>query len=371
MPRLDVVVRSKISKHPRVRQLEGMFDVPRQESQELSWSGNIPLEEKPWNVGLIVGPSGSGKTTIARDLFSEEMKRELNWDAPSVIECFDAAKSMKEITNICQAVGFNTIPAWMRPFSVLSNGEKFRADLARRILEGTGTVVVDEFTSVVDRQVAKIGSHAVQKYIRKQKRQFVAVACHYDIEDWLQPDWILEPSTMTFRRRSVRRRPSIDVEIRRVDKKKFWPMFAPFHYMSASLPSSAQCFVLFVDDRPAAMTGVIHFPHPKTRNIKRISRTVTLPDWQGIGLSFHLNNTIGAMFKARGFRLRNYPAHPNFIRSHDRSRDWRLMKKPGVHSPRQSNTSTRTGAHGGRACAVFEYAGKAHPDKAEALRMLA
>ena len=40
---------------------------------------------------------------------------------------------------------------------------------------------MDEFTSVVDRQVAQIGAHAIQKYVRKHGRQFVAVSCHYDI----------------------------------------------------------------------------------------------------------------------------------------------------------------------------------------------
>ena len=89
------------------------------------------------------------------------------------------------------AVGFNTIPAWLRPYGVLSNGEKFRVDLARRLLEGGDLIAVDEFTSVVDRQVAKIGSHAVQKWARGKGRQFVAATCHYDLEDWLQPDWVL------------------------------------------------------------------------------------------------------------------------------------------------------------------------------------
>jgi ABC-type ATPase with predicted acetyltransferase domain len=34
---------------------------------------------------------------------------------------------------------------------------------------------VDEFTSVVDRQVAKVASHTVQKAVRRQSRQLVAV----------------------------------------------------------------------------------------------------------------------------------------------------------------------------------------------------
>jgi hypothetical protein len=118
-----------------------------------------------------------------------------------VIDDFAGTLSMEQVSSACQAVGFNTIPAWLRPFYVLSNGERFRVELARRLLELSDPIVVDEFTSVVDRQVAQIGAHAVQKYVRRNKRKFVAVSCHYDIVDWLQPDWIFEPATMHFARK--------------------------------------------------------------------------------------------------------------------------------------------------------------------------
>ena len=133
-----------------------------------------------------------------------------------MIDDFSPALSVDAISQACMAVGFNTIPAWLRPYGVLSNGEKFRVDLARRLLEGGDLIAVDEFTSVVDRQVAKIGSHAVQKWARGKGRQFVAATCHYDLEDWLQPDWVLEPATMTFRWRSVQRRPELACTIARV-----------------------------------------------------------------------------------------------------------------------------------------------------------
>jgi len=110
-----------------------------------------------------------------------------------------------DIANVCQAVGFNTIPSWLKPYHVLSNGEKFRVELAKRLIESDEMIIFDEFTSVVDRQVAKIASHAVQKYIRKNKKQFVAISCHYDVIDWLQPDWIYDTAHHTFQWRiSVR-----------------------------------------------------------------------------------------------------------------------------------------------------------------------
>src|SRR4051794_13731339 len=110
-----------------------MFDVPAETHQRQQWQLDAPLDEQDWNVGLIVGPSGAGKTIMLRSMFGDE--RELSWDAPSVIDAFDDSLSMNDVSRVCQAVGFNTIPAWLRPHSVLSNGEQFRVHMARLMLE--------------------------------------------------------------------------------------------------------------------------------------------------------------------------------------------------------------------------------------------
>jgi len=59
MPSVDVLVRSDIQNSFRVQQVKGIFDVPEMASIEHSWKIDIPIEEKPWSIGLIVGPSGS------------------------------------------------------------------------------------------------------------------------------------------------------------------------------------------------------------------------------------------------------------------------------------------------------------------------
>jgi ABC-type ATPase with predicted acetyltransferase domain len=87
-------------------------------------------------------------------------------------------------------VGLNSIPSWYKPYAVLSNGERFRADLARKIEDGA---VIDEFTSVVDRNVAKAASVALSKYIRKNNiKNVVLSTCHRDILEWLEPDWVID-----------------------------------------------------------------------------------------------------------------------------------------------------------------------------------
>lgn len=359
MPSVDIIVEAPISQSVRAAQVSSMFDVPPSETARLEWHGEMPIEAKPWQVGLIVGPSGSGKTTIMRKLWGEPTA--LAWHGASVIDDFDPRFGVEAVTQICMAVGFNTIPAWLRPYGVLSNGEQFRVDLARRLLEGGQLIVCDEFTSVVDRQVAHIGAHAVQKFIRRNPgRQFVGVTCHYDLEDWLQPDWVFEPATMAFRWRSLCPRPDIGCRIERSPYAS-WETFARFHYMSASLATAARCFTLFVDDTPAAFAASLYRPHAKVRGIYGMSRLVTLPDYQGLGLAFALCDRLGSCYRAKGLRFRSYPAHPALIRSFDRSPVWRLEKPPGRVTSSRNNTTTLSegSVFGARPCAIFEYVGPA------------
>ena len=374
MPSINVLVKTATSKTPRAQQVCGMFDVPMAEEQQKTWRFNAPIEDKPWSVGAIVGPSGSGKTTIARHMFGDLLDVRHKYGAASVIDDFDKNRSIHEIANTCKAVGFNTIPAWLRPYAVLSNGEQFRVRLARRLLEADDTIVMDEFTSVVDRQVAKIGSHAVQKHVRKSGQQFVAVSCHYDILDWLQPDWVIDAARQSFRWRSVQRRPSLDVEIFRTDYSS-WKLFAPYHYLTATLNNAARCYVLTIDGSPAAFVGVL--PRPVSQGARRgsviwaNSRTVTLPDYQGLGAGFALMDALGAAHRALGERFRCYPAHPAFIQSFARSNSWAMIKTPRQSVTTASNPLSAFGhGQGGRPCAVFQYKGPAASCAVKARKLL-
>lgn len=355
--KIDIHIETATSTTARAKQVAAMFDCPVEDKCSLSWQIDFPYDEQPWNVGLVVGPSGSGKSTVLKHVWGEPPV--FSWTGASVVDDFPATKSMEEISAACGAVGFNTIPAWMRPFKVLSNGEQFRVDLARRLVELPDPIVVDEFTSVVDRQVAQIGSHALQKLVRKQGRKFIAVGCHYDVIDWLQPDWVLDMATRTFTRRLLQRRPPLECTIGRLPYSA-WSLFAPYHYMSADLNRAARCFGLWVGDRLAAFTAIMSFPHPKVRDIMRVSRTVTLPDWQGLGLNMRLVSTLGAAYKGVGKRLRHYPAHPGLVRTLDGSPNWSIRKEPGTfHMPNTKSESTNYRGLGGRPCAVFEYVGDA------------
>lgn len=356
---LDIKKEVSIDRTLRVEMLSSMFDVPIEDKLSVSLSGSLPLEERNWNVGLIVGPSGSGKTLILEHLFGKPER--LQFGRASVIDDFPD-KPMESIARVCQSVGFNTIPSWLRPYSVLSNGEKFRVEVARHLLSGdpsgTSPILCDEFTSVVDRQVAQITSHAVGKYVRENGQRFVAASCHYDILEWLQPDWIIEPGDpLRFQWRELQSRPKLNISISRVSYEA-WKLFAPYHYINHDLNRAARCFGLFINNRIASFSGVLYRPHARVSDIMGLSRSVTLPDWQGLGLSSILTDTLGAAYKALGKRLHSYPSHPAYIRTRQRSDKWIQIKTAGSFSPKRG-ASSRVDGFGGKRCAVFMYVGDA------------
>lgn len=197
MPNFNIIKESKYDKSFRNESIKGQFDLEIETIKE-EFNGNINIEGKEWSVGLIVGSSGSGKSTIAKQVFTDGYITSFEYGSKSVIDEMPSDKSTTEITKTFNSVGFATVWSWLKPYHVLSNGEKMRVDLARSILEDKNLIVFDEFTSVVDRTIAKTSSSAIQKAIRKTKKQFVAVACHYDIIEWLEPDWIYDTDKQEF-----------------------------------------------------------------------------------------------------------------------------------------------------------------------------
>lgn len=150
-----------------------------------------------WNVGLIVGNSGTGKSTIAKELFGDDYITNFDYNNKSIVDNFDDNK-IDDIINMMTSVGLSSTTTWLKPYNVLSGGEKMRCDLAKSLLSSKELIVFDEFTSVVDRNIAKIGSFVVQKNVRKSNKKFIAVGCHFDVEDWLMPDWVFNTNDMTF-----------------------------------------------------------------------------------------------------------------------------------------------------------------------------
>jgi ABC-type polar amino acid transport system ATPase subunit len=174
---------------------------------EKRFVGSLPIEDSDWQVGVIVGRSGSGKTSIAKQLFPEAYVRGFEYKSKCVLDDFPEGLETGEITRALCSVGFASPPDWLKSYDCLSQGEKMRVDIARALCLDKPLIVFDEFTSVVDREIAKVSAFAVSKAVRRSKKRFVAVTCHYDVVDWLEPDWVFCTDTMEFTRKKGLGRP--------------------------------------------------------------------------------------------------------------------------------------------------------------------
>jgi ABC-type dipeptide/oligopeptide/nickel transport system ATPase subunit/GNAT superfamily N-acetyltransferase len=387
----------------RLSQVLGMFDVEPPAVSTVEWHVDLDLPDD-WNIGVIVGASGSGKTTVARELFGNYFAGDFGWSTThSIIDAFPLTLPVKRVTDLLSSVGFSSPPAWMRPFQCLSNGQQFRVNLARILAEALvdGQIkVVDEYSSVVDRTAAKIGSAAVARTIRKHKLQFIAVTCHYDVLDWLQPDWVydvaaeimlenresqieknggahIDPASSILNaqssvpsREGLQRyhRPKIELEIIRSDRSA-WPRFKPHHYLSAQLHPAAACFVGLVQDQPAAFTAVLPFPHP-THSGYREHRTVCLPDYQGVGIGNAMSEFVAAVYKATGKPYTSTTSRPAMIYHRAKSPLWRMTRKPGLTGGGRRFSLMRKTAAVDRITAGFEYVGPARFEEARGLQVL-
>lgn len=342
MPAFDIIRQSRPKETFRVKSIIGKFDLQQSEALE-HFKGSIDLPEK-WNIGLIVGHSGTGKSTIANELFGDRIIKGFEYTHDNILDDMPQDVEVNEIAKTLTAVGFSSPPSWLKPYHVLSNGEKMRCDIARAILTYKQEMFVfDEFTSVVDRTVAQVSSFAIQKAIRRKGGQFVAVTCHEDVQEWLMPDWVFDTNKMEFRLLDVeeqkKNRPALHIECFKTDNKEYyWNIFGKYHYLSHSYNKSGHCYVFTCNGSVCAFYATIYFPHPKTKNIYKGHRLVVLPDYQGVGIGSAVAGFVPQIYKKKGYRYLSTTSNPSLVFYYKNSKKWKITRIGRVK--RQSTTTT-------------------------------
>ena len=147
------------------------------------------IDNMEFQIMVITGASGSGKSTLLKEFdrggYSYSNKE---YDCTKAI--VSNFVNPQEASYKLSAVGLNSMPVWCRPRNVLSVGEGFRADIALNLESNT---IFDEFTSTIDRNVAKSTCNGLQKYIRNNNlHNMVFCSCHKDYIPYLQPDVVID-----------------------------------------------------------------------------------------------------------------------------------------------------------------------------------
>lgn len=344
-------------------------------------TADLPIDDKEWSIGVVVGPSGSGKTSIGRSIWGGEALDDFSgWpgDQP-IIDAISPRGDFNEITAALAAVGLGTVPTWLRPYPVLSNGEQFRANLARVICEAPPQIVIDEFTSVVDRQIARFGALAFSKswkrLARKGGNQCILLSCHYDIIDWVEPDWVFDTATGTYSGRGLWRRPKFDMDIWETNWR-YWDIFEPHHYLKVPNMVAAKCYIGTVDGVPVAHLAMSTRPGLKEA---RACRLVIMPEWQGAGIGMRFLNGVCEMWLRGENRFDKqmpvlfHTSHPGLVAALRRDRNW-VQVSGGMYASNNKKKSKSTmiasgqvgAGYGGhfRAVQGFRYLGEYSPNHA-------
>ena len=323
---------------------------------------NLPTD----GIVLIVGTSGSGKTTILKTV---DDPKPITIDlSKTVIENFSTAERGEELLLAC---GLRTIPAWFRTPNTLSNGEFHRFEIAVGLDQGHN--IIDEFTSVVDRDTAKSLALSVRKYFDRNPGVLYIASCHRDIIDWLDPEWVYDTDLQKLDNRRcpfrLGTRPELTLTIRGTSPD-LWRLFSKYHYLDTSMSRSVHCYALLLGDKPIGFHAAIHSTNRDIHSYWRGHRTVILPEFQGMGIGTAFSDAIAQMYVDKGLRYFSKTAHPSFGEHRENSPLWRptstnkksrlgsYLLKDGSARKMPGYGGTTTARDAGRICYSHEYIGK-------------
>ena len=107
--------------------------------------------------------------------------------------------------------------------------------------------------------------------------------------------------------------------------------------MNTELPTSCVCYGLYDNDEIIAFCGVLHQPHNKVANIKRVARIVVLPDYQGIGIGTKFLETVGDIYIKQGYRFSIVTSAKNMIYALRKNAKWAMIR----YSVNKSSTNEK------------------------------
>ena len=293
---MNIELKHKIINDKYTEYLYEHYDIQNKEESNVVIKNNIRLDDDNWNIGVIYGGSGTGKSTLLKTF--GKIETPVFDNNKSLISNFDWLEPT-EVANLLSSMGLASIPCWLRPHSTLSNGEQYRANLAYCVSKANNNdvILIDEYTSVVDRDVAKAMSNALQKHIRRYNKKIILASCHFDIMEWLNPDWIYSPNKGRVEKPDLLRltRPEIKLEIFRC-RYETWKIFKQHHYLSENLNPACISYLVLWNDKPISFVAILPFPGVGDSKTRRISRIVILPDYQGLGIGKSLVDYFSALY---------------------------------------------------------------------------
>lgn len=103
--------------------------------------------------------------------------------------------------------------------------------------------------------------------------------------------------------------------------------------MNTELKTNAKCYGVYDDNKIVAFMGVLHQPNNRNSKIKRVSRLVVLPDYQGIGIGYGFLCVIAKLYTNQGYDFRIVTSAKNVIYKLFSSPMWQMTRLSQVRLP--------------------------------------
>lgn len=302
----------------RVLEVCNRFGITR-DAERIKVVDGVRIGLGPGRIVLLQGPSGSGKTVLLAEL-ARRCPRSRLLDHVSFRESLPIVDQVLPSGTLQDALGLLTTCAlgeprlWLRLFTELSDGERFRARLARAIglMAGgntTAPLLCDDFCAVLGRRAARAMAHNLRRLVGRLGLCLVLATTHEDLETDLQPDQIvrmLGPGRhIAEHRRPVRRAMSL---ARRLviepGRCRDYRDFAAMHYRQRDELGFVDRVFVMRDRKGGQPVGIVLYAHAPLelalrnqattgrfkRNAKRLNRELRIlrrlviaPDLRGCG----------------------------------------------------------------------------------------
>ena len=172
-------------------EVSDLFGLSGQEAPH-TVADNLLLDIRPTDLVLFTGPSGSGKSSILREVGKQLNANDaMTCNLPDVPLIEAIPGTMPQRLATLTACGLGEARLMLRTPSQLSDGQRYRFRVALAFDSGHHTVMMDEFTAVLDRPLAKVLAHNVRKLVTRSGIGALCATTHDDIAADLQPDmWV-------------------------------------------------------------------------------------------------------------------------------------------------------------------------------------
>ncbi len=158
----------------------------------------LALTFPPGSVTLIVGPSGSGKSSLLAEITrriptSRSVEHVRFPNDVAIVDGVAPAQPIEQAMRLLSGCSLGEPSLWIRRLSELSEGERFRARLARAISlhrrgGHRGPLLCDEFANHLHRRLARAMAFNVGKLARRLAMPMVLATTREDLIEDLRPD---------------------------------------------------------------------------------------------------------------------------------------------------------------------------------------